>query len=66
MDQENNNRKAGDATDDLHRRDVVRKLGKFAAYAAPFTVLALKGNADAGGHGSGGLGTSVSPSGARR
>jgi hypothetical protein len=29
-----------------NRRDVARKLGKFAAYAAPFTVLAL--NAKAG------------------
>jgi hypothetical protein len=30
-----------------NRRDVVRKLGKFAAYAAPFTVLALAKKADA-------------------
>jgi hypothetical protein len=29
------------------RRDVVLKLGKFAAYAAPFTVLALTKKADA-------------------
>jgi len=28
-----------------HRRDVVRKLGRFAAYAAPFTVLALNSKA---------------------
>jgi len=28
-----------------HRRDVVRKLGTFAAYAAPFTVLALSSKA---------------------
>ena len=27
------------------RRDVVRKLGTFAAYAAPFTVLALSSKA---------------------
>jgi hypothetical protein len=27
------------------RRDVARKLGKFAAYAAPFTVLALSSKA---------------------
>jgi hypothetical protein len=31
------------------RRDVARKLGRFAAYAAPFTVLALAKKADAGG-----------------
>jgi hypothetical protein len=30
-----------------NRRDVVRKLGRFAAYAAPFTVLAFTKKADA-------------------
>jgi hypothetical protein len=35
------------ATDTDNRRDVVRKLGRFAAYAAPFTVLALTKKADA-------------------
>lgn len=36
------------------RREVVRKLGKFAAYAAPFTVLALTKKASAAtGHGPG-------------
>ena len=29
------------------RRDAIRKLGKYAAYAAPFTVLALAQKADA-------------------
>jgi hypothetical protein len=29
-----------------HRRDVVRKLGRFAVYAAPFTVLALTSKAE--------------------
>jgi hypothetical protein len=29
------------------RREVVRKLGRFAAYAAPFTVLAMTKKADA-------------------
>ena len=29
------------------RRDMVRKLGRFAAYAAPFTVLALSKKAEA-------------------
>lgn len=42
------------------RRELVRKLGKFAAYAAPFTVLALKGNAGTGaGSGGGGFGQST-------
>lgn len=30
------------------RRDLVRKLGRFAVYAAPFTVLAFTKKADAG------------------
>ena len=34
------------------RRDAARKLGKFAAYAAPVTLLALTKKADAAtGHG---------------
>ncbi len=32
---------------DRDRRDVIRKLGRFAAYAAPFTVLAITKKADA-------------------
>ena len=32
-------------TETQHRRDAVRKLGRFAAYAAPFTVLALNSKA---------------------
>jgi hypothetical protein len=36
------------------RREVVQKLGKFAAYAAPFTVLAFTKKASAAsGHGPG-------------
>lgn len=36
------------------RRDALLKLGKFAAYAAPFTVLALTNKAKAAtGHGPG-------------
>ena len=31
-------------TDDT-RREIARKLGRFAAYAAPFTVLALSAKA---------------------
>ena len=30
------------------RREIVRKLGKFAAYAAPFTVLAMNAKAASG------------------
>lgn len=30
------------------RRDMARKLGRFAAYAAPFTVLALTSKAATG------------------
>lgn len=33
------------------RRDVARKLGRFAAYAAPFTVLALTSKAATGSGG---------------
>ena len=41
-----------DSTTD--RREALLKVGKFAAYAAPFTVLALTNNADAAtGHGPG-------------
>jgi hypothetical protein len=37
-----------------HRREALQKLGRFAAYAAPFTVLAMTKKADAGtGHGPG-------------
>lgn len=32
----------------LDRRDLARKLGKFAAYAAPFTVLAMTASAASG------------------
>jgi hypothetical protein len=39
---------------DVDRRDAVRKLGKFAAYAAPFTVLALSGKKASAATASGG------------
>ena len=36
------------------RREAMQKLGRFAAYAAPFTVLAVTKKADAAtGHGPG-------------
>lgn len=34
-----------DSLEGLDRRDLVQKLGKFAAYAAPFTVLATTSSA---------------------
>lgn len=42
-----------DSPESVDRRELARKLGRFAAYAAPFTVLAM--TADGGGtsHGSG-------------
>ena len=45
------NVEAGEATD---RRKTLIKVGKFAAYAAPFTVFALTKKAEAAtGHGPG-------------
>jgi hypothetical protein len=39
---------SGQTTDSNdNRREVVRKLGRFAAYAAPFTVLAFTKKAEA-------------------
>jgi hypothetical protein len=52
MDSEANERKVDSQTTENHdRREAVRKLGRLAAYAAPFTVLALteKANAASGG-----------------
>jgi hypothetical protein len=52
MEQNKNNQP--DENDKSDRRDVMRKLGRFAAYAAPFTVLAMTKKADAAtGHGPG-------------
>jgi hypothetical protein len=39
---------------DERRREAIRKLGRFAAYAAPFTLLAVNSNAGQSGSGSGG------------
>jgi hypothetical protein len=46
------------------RREALLKIGKYAAYAAPFTVLALTNKAEAAtGHGPGkGGATSTGPS----
>jgi len=43
-----------DTSEKQNRRELVSKLGKFAAYAAPFTVMALTNKAQAAsGHGPG-------------
>ena len=53
-DQPNNEVETDDAKLE-DRRELVRRLGKFAVYAAPFTILAATGKAAKGkGHGSGG------------
>jgi hypothetical protein len=52
MDSETNERNVDSEAAETHdRREAVRKLGRLAAYAAPFTVLALteKANAASGG-----------------
>jgi formiminotetrahydrofolate cyclodeaminase len=52
MEQNQNNKPADDSKTD--RREALQKLGRFTAYAAPFTVLALsKKAAAATGHGPG-------------
>jgi hypothetical protein len=47
MDQQANNLPAEDvlSSEKQNRRELVTKLGKFAAYAAPFTVMALNSKA---------------------
>jgi hypothetical protein len=47
----NNPAPPAESPESQNRRDLVAKLGKFAIYAAPFTVAAL--NAKAAGVGSG-------------
>lgn len=39
--QSSENEQVAESIAQQERREVVRKLGKFAAYAAPFTVLAF-------------------------
>lgn len=55
MDELNKNENANNNVNDnagSDRREVMQKLGRFAMYAAPFTVLALTQKADAAtGHG---------------
>jgi len=56
MNNETQNRNVEESTDGkvTERREALRKMGKFAAYAAPFTVLALTNKAEAAtGHGPG-------------
>ncbi len=40
-----------DSVENMDRRDLARKLGRFAAYAAPFTVLATTASAASGSGG---------------
>jgi hypothetical protein len=52
MEQNKDNEPAENPQSD--RREALKKFGRFAAYAAPFTVLALTKKADAAtGHGPG-------------
>ena len=46
MEQNKNNEAAEKTQSD--RREVLQKLGRFAAYAAPFTVLAMTAKAGSG------------------
>jgi hypothetical protein len=50
MDQQANNQptETVSSSDKQNRRELVTKLGKFAAYAAPFTVMALNSKAASG------------------
>jgi hypothetical protein len=36
---------SADSTDKQNRRELVTKLGKFAVYAAPFTIMAINSKA---------------------
>jgi hypothetical protein len=47
MDKDLNNQKPVETAKDADRREALRKLGKFSAYAAPFTVLAFSKKAAA-------------------
>ena len=52
MEDNKNSETANDSTNG--RREALKKLGRFSAYAAPFTVLAITQKAEAGsGHGPG-------------
>jgi hypothetical protein len=47
MDNDQNHQKPVEKAQDADRREALRKLGKFSAYAAPFTVLAFSKKAAA-------------------
>jgi hypothetical protein len=54
MKESSGNEQITESVEQQGRREVVQKLGKFAAYAAPFTVLAFTKKASAAsGHGPG-------------
>jgi hypothetical protein len=50
-----------DSPENLDRRDAVRKLGKFAAYAAPFTIMALTVQRASAASGNGPLPSGAAP-----
>ncbi len=58
MDQQqpNNSQQSVDSPEIQGRRDLVTKLGKYAIYAAPFTVMALNSKAGCGSGKTGGGG----------
>jgi hypothetical protein len=47
MDKDQHQEEPVETTQDANRREALRKLGKFSAYAAPFTVLAFSKKAAA-------------------
>ena len=52
--EQNKNNEPAENTESSDRREALQKLGRFAAYAAPFTLLAVTKKADAAtGHGPG-------------
>jgi hypothetical protein len=47
MDKDQNEQKPVESAQDAERREALRKLGKFSAYVAPFSVLAFSKKAAA-------------------
>jgi hypothetical protein len=60
MEQNKENQSAEKVNSD--RREAMQKLGRFAVYAAPFTLLALTQKADAASGGGVGTGHGPAPS----
>jgi hypothetical protein len=47
MEQTNSPVEIAETSERQNRREVVRKLGRFAAYAAPFTIMAMSSKVQA-------------------